>query len=183
MPIAHQTVCQFRLWFAGGFRQSARHQFLADPDAKTTRDELVEQKAFGAGKGLPRGQHKYPAIGVFHIRKATQGVDPIGKGAIIHSLALWQNQRDRLGQIADDGIAVLKEPKGDVGDLCCPFAQLCGGYGPFWPPTREEGNCPQLIHRVRIGEILSQSSDFHVGLGALVDGLKEACKTFHASAS
>jgi hypothetical protein len=58
---------------------------------------------------------------------------------------LGQDQRDGLGQVADDGVAGLEEPKGDACAFRRPFAQLGGGDHAARAAAGEERDAPEAV--------------------------------------
>ena len=172
---------QLCLWLAGGPGQGAGHQFLADADAETAGDQLVEQEPLGAAERLPCGKDKGLALRFRQIGKTAQFGDPVGQGTVIAGGVRRQHQRDGFGQIADNGIAVLEQPQGDACHLGRPFAQAGGGDRALGSAAGEQGDCPQAIRICRVAKVVGQCRDLHICLGALVDGVEELREPLHVA--
>ena len=142
VPVAHEAMRKLGFGFARSSRQGAGHQLLADAHPKPAGDQLVEDKSFGPAKRRPCVKDKgFAGLFILGVNLA-QCRDPRGKRLIILRRVGGQNQRDRLGQIADDAVAFLEQPQGDARALGGPFAQLGGGDGAFGAAAGKQGDGP-----------------------------------------
>ena len=81
-----------------------------------------------------------------------------------------QNQRDGLGEVANNAVAFFEQPQRYACLLGCPFAQFGRGYGALGAAPREKRDGPKTVWVVGLLEIIRQRGNFGVGLGALIDG-------------
>jgi hypothetical protein len=117
-------VGQFGLVDAGGLGQRAGHQLLADAHAKAAGEQLVEDEALGGSELSQASRIAALRVLVRLAASARRRAIQWLSGRSVSRRGFGQDQRDGLGQVADDGIAGLEEPERDARALRRPFAQL-----------------------------------------------------------
>ena len=183
MPVAHQPVGQLCLVAGGGLCQCAGHQLLAHAYAHAAGDELVENEPLGPTEACPSLQHKSLFGRFICFVDVSQIVDPLRQRPVVRSGILRQDEGNCLSQIADNGIAFLEQPQGNACGLSAPLAQAGRGYRALGSAARKQRDGPELVLLICYFKVVCQCFGFNGGFGALVDGVEEGCKLFHAASS
>src|SRR5690606_31688084 len=90
-----------------------------------------------------------------------------------------EQQGDGLGEVADDGVALIEEPGLDAGAMERPVAELAAGEQPLDLAPGEEIDRPGGVLRRGDREIGRHRLDLVVGGGRAVDGLEESGEELH----
>ena len=178
-PVAHQPVRQLGLVNTRRTRERARHQLLANAHAKAAGDQLVEDEPLGRGQGIPGGQHPFLPLLFRQVSPVADGGDVVGQ-ALVQSVARFgKDQGDSLGQIADDGIALLEQPKGQPRHLARPFPQPRRGDRALGATPGQQRDGPKPVGLGRFGKVLGQGRNLGVGLRCLIKRREQRGEVFH----
>ncbi len=184
-PLAHQPVGHHVGPDACDCRQRPNHERLRDSDAHLAGQQLVEQVP------LERRQRAPPVHDVLALRLGrlrTQALEPLldpdvqRDGALVtlrgHAI---EEQRERLGEIADRGVRLVEQPWRDARRVLRPLAQQLRRQQPQQSPARQEEDRPCGVLRWRLPEVGLERRHLGVGGRRAVERGVERGETLHSA--
>ena len=97
--------------------------------------------------------------------------------------AAVEEQRDRLGLIADRRIGLLHEPLRKARELQRPGVKKSGRQQPLQAPASQEEQCPRGIGRGCRAQILDDGRYLGVGGGRPIERVVEISECLHVTLS
>ncbi len=182
-PASHQAVRKLCLVDPGRPGQGAGHQLLADTHAEAAGDELVEEEPLVLRQASPGVADSRAPFAGGPSGEGADAVDPVRKASVAGVRGFGQDQRDGLGQIADDRIAFLEQPERQACLRGGPFAQFRRRDAPPRPAPRKQRDGPEPVRFRRGAEILGQRGDLGVGRGGAVQRGEKAGEALHSASS
>src|SRR5690348_10744787 len=169
---------------AAHLRERADHQWLRYANAKTTGDEFVPDETLRARQFTP-GRENGPSLLGFVTAGEREEVilDPNVQRPFDAGVALGEEQRDRLGEIADRRVALIEQPLWNPARLRGPIGKPAHWNQPLRPPTAQKVNGPCRVRWFSMRKVLHHRIDLFTGACCLVDGGDQSSELPHATIS
>ena len=132
---AHQPVGHFGLIDARNFGEGPGHERARHAHAKTAGEQFVPDDPLAGGEPPPDPHHHLSCAGLVGTAEIVdRGSYQLSEPRIGRCVGggFWsrQDERERLGEVADVGVALLDEPCRVARHIGCPFAELARGNAP-----------------------------------------------------
>ena len=182
LPVAHEPMRHDGRVEAAGLAQRPGHQLLRDPHAEPAADQLVPDEPLAVVELAPGVEHRRALLVLAPAPQGQQVIlDPLGKRPVARALRRREQQRDRLGDVADGVIRLLEQPVLDPRRLGRPGPHPARGHDLPRLPADQEIHRPRRVGGRRLGEVTPQRLDLDARLRRLVQEGVKVGKSLHSS--
>ena len=181
LPVAHEALRDQGFIEPGMQGQRACGEAAGHADAQGTGQQLVEQEALGARQlGPSREQGRALLLGRLFAQRQ-QPVDPVREAALRARAAAGaiEQQRQRLGEIADVRIALLDDHRRKARRLADPGAEQRRCDQPLQPLTAQEIQRPGGVLGRGFGEVGAHGLELGRGCARVVECGVERREALH----